>query len=191
MNVLGTVCSPRPRGNTTLLVKRVLAAAEAEGASVRLFHMAELKIGPCRDCKACKATGQCSQQDDMQQVYQALPSANGLVLGSPIYLDHITAQAKTFIDRLYAYLGPDLEHRFPKNVKLVTVLTQGHPDPSAYRQVGDWLSKTLKVYFDLETVDVLWAAGCNGVAELQRRQDLLDKADQAGRKLAAAITAGQ
>jgi len=32
--------------------------------------------------KTCKTTRRCAQQDDMQDVYQTLPSANGLVLGS-------------------------------------------------------------------------------------------------------------
>ena len=123
----------------------------------------------------------------MQPIYQALPKANGLVLGSPIYLDHITAQAKTFIDRPYPYLGPALEHRFPKHVKLVTVLTQGHGNPAAYRFVGDWLDRTLNSYFDLETVETVYAAGCNGPGALEQRRDLLDHAAQAGVRLASAM----
>jgi multimeric flavodoxin WrbA len=187
MKVLGIVCSPRARGNTTLLVNRLLEAAKQDGAETRLFHMASLNIGPCRDCKACKAAGKCSLDDDMHQVYEAIPDATGLVFGSPIYLDHITAPANIYIDRLYPYLGPALEKRFPKNVKLVTVLTWGAGNPSAYTYVGEWITRTLKVYFDLDTVDVIQAAGCNGVAELERRQDILDLAAAAGHKLTRAM----
>jgi multimeric flavodoxin WrbA len=45
----------------------------------------------------------------MQQLYRAINISKGLVLGTPIYFDHVSAQTKLFLDRLYAYLGPNLE----------------------------------------------------------------------------------
>ena len=190
MNVLGIVCSPHAPGNTSVVVQQVLAGVEACGGTTKLFTFADLVIRPCDACHVCKRTRKCPQQDDMQRIHDALPSADGLVIGSPIYFDHVSAQAKTFLDRLYPYVGPNLEHYYPvKNARAVTVFTQGHPDPEAYRTVGDWVARVLNFYFDLETVEAVYAASCDGVAGLQQRQDLLDRAAKAGEKLAQTIQA--
>ena len=38
----------------------------------------------------------------MLTIYNAMKDADVIVFTSPIFFDHITAQAKTFIDRLYS-----------------------------------------------------------------------------------------
>ena len=39
----------------------------------------------------------------MPNVYNASKETDVIVFASPIFFDHITAQAKTFIDRLYSF----------------------------------------------------------------------------------------
>ena len=85
--------------------------------------MSDYQIGGCRGCDACKKTSICIHHDDVDLFYAALRDAKGLVIGTPIYVDRVTAQLETWLDRLYAYLGPDLENRFPTGVKAVIVAT--------------------------------------------------------------------
>ena len=100
MQVIGIVASPRHGRNTATLVQQVLDGAQSQGAETALLYLEDYEINPCRACDACKETGECIQDDDMAVFYEALERAKGKVVGTPIYFDHIIAQAKAFIDRL-------------------------------------------------------------------------------------------
>ncbi len=183
--VVGVSCSPRRVSNTELLVQQVLEGSRDAGAETELFAFSRMTVAPCDACKACKAeaAGRCVIEDDMPPVYEALDNAQGLVLGTPIYLDYVAAQAKIFIDRLYCYLSPTLEHWFPKDVGLVLIFTQGHPRVDAYADVVKSIQHILRSYFDLEAVETIVAEGCDGLEVLRSRTELLLRAYQAGRDL--------
>ena len=102
MNILGISCSPRKSGNTALLVEQALKGAQSEGAEVELLSLSGLEIKPCDGCLACRGTGRCHIDDDMQTVYEKLLAADGIIFGTPAYFYSLTAQAKTLIDRTMA-----------------------------------------------------------------------------------------
>jgi len=161
------------------LVQRVLDGAESKGIETELLYIGDYQIGPCRACNACKSGRECVQDDDMRVFYSAIGEAKVLVLGTPIYFDHITGQTKVFLDRLYAYLGLDLENRFPKDVKCVLVVTWEASNPEAYDDVIAWLQGRLSGYFGVETVGVIKAANTEAVS-VDEREDLLGQAFDAG-----------
>lgn len=101
MNVLGIMCSPRQRGNTSILLEEALAGARESGAETELVFVADLDIKPCDGCFSCHKTGKCHIKDDMQEVYPKVLAADGIIFATPVYFISPTAQAKTFIDRLY------------------------------------------------------------------------------------------
>ncbi len=102
MKVIGIVCSPRRGGNTEILVREALEAASVEGAEIELISVVDKKISPCDGCGTCDHTGQCKIEDDMQEIYQKLAQADGVILDTPVYFANVTAQAKIVIDRTYA-----------------------------------------------------------------------------------------
>lgn len=103
MRILGIVCSPRTGGNTEILVTEALEAAKAAGAETSLFLVAGKNIAPCDGCGACLKSGVCKIKDDMQPLYQELLNADGIIFGTPVYYNNVSAQAKTIIDRTYAF----------------------------------------------------------------------------------------
>lgn len=103
MKVLGIVCSPRKGGNTEILVDEALAAARELGAEVELVTIADKNIAPCDGCGSCIKTGRCRIEDDMQELYDKLLEADGIVFGTPVYFWSATAQAKAVIDRTYVF----------------------------------------------------------------------------------------
>ena len=107
MQILAFVGSPRKGGNTELLVDELLSAAEANGHLVRKVQLAELSIGPCRDCRACKRPEdqRCVVDDDMPGIYEELARADVLVFGTPIYWYGPTAQMKLLVDRLRPFVS--------------------------------------------------------------------------------------
>jgi len=107
MKILGLSCSPRRQGTTEILLDMALQGARQEGAEVELYCLAGKDIKPCDGCRACRETGECHIQDDMQDLYNKLLAANGIIFGTPIYFYSMAAQAKTVIDRTIALNRPE------------------------------------------------------------------------------------
>jgi len=179
MKVLGIVCSPRKGGNTARLVESVLDGARMRGAETEIFHLGDLRLNPCRVCNDCESSGRCSQEDDMQRIYRAIDSANFMVLGTPIYHDHVSAQAKALTDRLYAYEWKD---SFPRDMRAVVVVTYEWDNPTGYDKVVEWIEETLKRYYRVETVKVLKACNTSKIPVAQR-PELLREARAIGEGL--------
>ena len=100
LKVLGVNMSPRKRRNTVRIVGAILEGANGRGAETESTHFGGLNVQPCNSCGACEKTGESIIKNYMHRVYNALENADVIVFASPIFFDHITAQAKTFIDRM-------------------------------------------------------------------------------------------
>lgn len=148
MKVIAFNGSPRKNANTVTLVKAVLKGAESKGAETRLINLNELNIKGCQGCDACKKhLGICVQKDDLTPQLQELKGYDAIVLGTPIYWYHVSAQFKMLIDRFYCFYGEDkhpetgeqsLQVWFPAEKKFVIVTSQEAPEP--FPQVQDWLN---------------------------------------------------
>ena len=104
MRVLGIVGSPRKGGNTEILMKEVLQQAHEAGFETEMFRMSEKQVAPCDACATCFETGSCVVQDDMQELYSMLDSADGIIIGSPVYFGSVSAQTKAIMDRTFSLL---------------------------------------------------------------------------------------
>ena len=99
MKVIALNGSPRAGGNTDLLLG---AAIEGTGADVTVFRLNDMNIRPCQNCGGCDETGICIIRDDMDAVYDAIRSADRIILASPIYFMALSAQTKAMMDRSQA-----------------------------------------------------------------------------------------
>lgn len=97
--VKGLNGSPRKHGNTALLIDWVLQGCQEAGAEVECLHIADYHVEYCRGCNRCLVEGICPLPDDYLALCEKLKSADGLVIGSPVYASMPTAQIKTFTDR--------------------------------------------------------------------------------------------
>lgn len=100
MQIVGISGSPRSGGNTETILKEALRVAADAGAEVDFLCLADYQLKPCTACGTCFETKECTIQDDGEQLYQRIVKADGVILGSPSYFQGITAQMKTFIDRI-------------------------------------------------------------------------------------------
>lgn len=189
MNIIAVNGSPNPAGSTARLVEEVLAGAAEVGAQGRMFQLGQMRVSPCIDCGGCRKTARCVVDDDMTDVFDALKTAaspKGLVLGTPIYLDHITAQLKAWIDRMHCFNHTELGAKmFPDGFRAVLVVTYGEKDPHFYDDVSGWLGGLVADRFKANVLEqiILPAASVDG---LPSQTDLLARARQAGRDLAKA-----
>jgi len=99
IKVVGIVGSPRAEGNTELLVREALRAAEEQGAEVEVITLWDKEIKPCDACLSCRKTKECRIKDDFPQIFEKMVGADGIIIGSPVYFGSATPQVKALIDR--------------------------------------------------------------------------------------------
>lgn len=102
MNVIGFNGSARKDGNTSILIRKVFDALEAEGIGTRLVNLGPQSVGGCLACMKCfeNQDGHCVQKKDALNDYlDEMREADGIILGSPVYFAQISGQIKCFMDR--------------------------------------------------------------------------------------------
>jgi multimeric flavodoxin WrbA len=100
MKLIGIVGTPHGlNGNTAALLKIVFQGAESSGAKTETIVIRQSEVMPCLGCDTCHKTGLCPQKDDFNAIKKKVMEADGLVLASPNYIFHVSAQLKAFLDR--------------------------------------------------------------------------------------------
>ena len=110
MKILGICGSPR-EGATEFLLKKALSDLEKEESfETQFITVKDKNISPCTHCNDCvESKGECSISDDMDEIYEALRQADGIIMASPIHFGSISAQLKAVIDRCQAMIMEDLD----------------------------------------------------------------------------------
>ncbi len=98
------------KGVTGTLVEAITRGLMEAKAGVQTFEIQSMTISPCRACLTCmhKTPGECSIKDDMGLIYEACKTSDLLILATPLYVDTMTAQLKTVMDRSIACMQPFL-----------------------------------------------------------------------------------
>jgi multimeric flavodoxin WrbA len=179
--VLGIVGSPRRDGNTEILVDEVLAGAAEAGAQTEKVVLSKLDIGPCRACDACKKTGQCMQQDDMQRLLEQMEQSQVWVLGTPVYYWGPTAQFKAFVDRWYSTEHPVTPKIVElKDKRVVLAIPLGGTVHDARHTVG--MIEDALAYKKSELFATIVASGVEERGAVRDHADVLAQARRAGRE---------
>ena len=93
-------CKPAGKGEPDHAARQCgISGAKTEGATTEFVDIYSLDIGYCTACGACYATGECSLIDDFPGLFEKMMNADGIVLGSPNYIDSVTAPLKAVLDR--------------------------------------------------------------------------------------------
>ena len=185
MKILGFNASPRIKGNTAWVINKILESAKEQGAETQIWHFSNLDINPCKGCLACKKTGTCAVDDNMQKIYNEIESADAIVLGSPVYMGQMTAQSKIFTDRLFAQISPRFSpHYKEKEVqkKLLLVFTQGNPDVQFFRDYYDYTKRMFNM-LEFDTQEVCVVAGTR-TENAHEKKELYNVLENIGASLA-------
>lgn len=101
MKIIAIHGSPRTIHSTTRkLAGFVLEGAGDAGAETEMIDLANYHVIPCTACDACSLNGICVNDDDVPTLLIRMQEADGIIFGSPVYIDNITGQMKIFFDRL-------------------------------------------------------------------------------------------
>jgi multimeric flavodoxin WrbA len=94
--------SPRPGGNTEIMLKKVLEPLEAAGWSTEYRRIGGKPVRGCMACFKCfeKRNGRCAvEKDGMNDYLEQIYAADAVILGSPTYVTDVTSELKALIDR--------------------------------------------------------------------------------------------
>ncbi len=107
MKALVLTSSPRVDGNSARLADQVLSGLREAGHEAKMRDLNAIIDCFLRDCRTCRgADGCCGIQDGYQEFFfQDVLSADGLILATPIYWYGMSAQLKTFFDRMFCYVA--------------------------------------------------------------------------------------
>lgn len=97
--------SPRPRGNTSALVERIVEGLKAGGVGGRTVTLYDKDLRGCSNCGACQrgeVPGFCTMEDDMQDLYRTFLEADTVLIASPVYMWQLTPCTLAFLNRLHA-----------------------------------------------------------------------------------------
>jgi len=180
MKIIGFVASPHKEGNTAWIVNKILEGARDQGAETQSWYFSDLDIKPCQGCLGChKGDRGCIVNDDMQKLYGAIEQADAIVLGAPIYMGQMSAQAKIFTDRLFACISPRFSPYFRERAvkkKLILTFNQGNPDASMFQKYIDYTKYIFELLeFDVTVVPVV-AGMRNGPAQERKALEVILKA---------------
>ena len=96
--------SPRREWNTGILVREAAEGARQAGAETEVIDLYRLeKYSGCISCFGCKREknlGRCVCRDGLYPVLEKIREADGLILGTPIYLGEATASFRALYERL-------------------------------------------------------------------------------------------
>jgi multimeric flavodoxin WrbA len=142
MHVVAINGSPRKKWNTGTLLEHAVKGAASKGAKTTLVHLYDLQYKGCISCFSCKkrdgkSYGTCAVKDDLTPVLETIRTADGLILGSPIYFGTVSGEMKSFLERLLfsslAYTDPPIS-LFPKKIRAGFIYTMNATE----EQVGTY-----------------------------------------------------
>ncbi len=100
MKVLGITGSLRENSNTLVYVETALKVLANEGMETELISLRNKEVKPCTGCYDCKEKGYCTiQGDDFNELLEKMRLAEGLILGSPVYVSSVAPQMMCLLSR--------------------------------------------------------------------------------------------
>ena len=159
--------SVRKGGNTELLAN-AFAKGAAENNRVEILSVADYNINPCIGCNSCfqRDGNACFQKDDMPVIYDKLKETDILVIASPVYFYGISAQLKTWIDRLHT----PMRNEFPIK-KLALLLVGAATIPQLFDSIKIQYQLVLN-YFKLEDAGQLLVSGVKDIGDMKEHASL-------------------
>jgi len=138
VKVLAISGSPRPQGNTYLLLNETLKVLAQEGLETEYLSLHDKQILPCRACMQCaKEKNCCAQEDDFMPVYEAMAAADGLLVGSPVYFGSATPNLMALLDRA-GYVARQGDNPFYRKVGSPVVVARRAGVNFTYAQLQFW-----------------------------------------------------
>ncbi|GAA0124919.1 hypothetical protein UT300019_08210 [Clostridium sp. CTA-19] len=142
--------------NTFTVLQNIKKILSNHGYDIEVINLKDYKVSPCYGCEYCIYKNKCNIDDDMEFLMKKLEECDGIVIGTPVYINNMSGNLKTFLDRTCRWF-----HR---------PVLEGKPVILVATTAGSGLKNTFR---SLEEGLVQW--GVDIVSEVGRTISNLDK----------------
>ena len=104
MKVLLINGSPRKEGCTYTALAEAAAELNSQGIDTEIIHIGNGPVRGCIACGGCAGKGRCVFDDTVNEVIEKARTADGFLIGSPVYYASPNGSLISFLDRLF-YAG--------------------------------------------------------------------------------------
>ncbi|MGL6106701.1 flavodoxin family protein [Romboutsia sp.] len=105
--------------NLLLSIEKIL---KNKGFKTEIINLHDYKIQFCKGCEVCVLKGNCFIKDDSSLIMKKIVESDGLVIGTPVYLNNMSGILKAFIDRTCSWFHRSEVYQKPT---LLLANTQG------------------------------------------------------------------
>ena len=127
MKVLLINGSPNADGCTNRALDEMISVFEKEGVEYEKIQVGKLMIHGCVGCKQCKYLKRCALDNDLvNEVAKKFAEADGLVIGSPVYMGSAAGTMVSFLDRLFYSTRYTFDKRYKVGASVVSARRSGN-----------------------------------------------------------------
>lgn len=93
--------SPKAEGNTAIALREVEKVLHEQGVETEWIHVGHRQIHGCLACNKCWDTNVCCFGDIVNEISVKMDTADGLLIGSPVYFASASGTLLSLLDRLF------------------------------------------------------------------------------------------
>lgn len=180
--ILGVVGSPRKKGNTHMLVSRILDGAQEKGALTEILFLNDLRIRECDGCHVCWKGKKCSKKDDMNKICPKIINSDVIIFGTPVYWYGPTALMKCFVDRFVYFNCPENRAKIRGKSAVIAVPFE-EENPATAHLLVQFFKKSLQ-YLEMNLIGKILVPGVSKRGDILDKNDLLEKGYNLGKRIA-------
>ncbi len=134
MKVLILNGSPRSHGCTARSLEEVEKTLHEEGIETEMVLVGNKDIRGCIACRSCASTGKCIFDDIVNEIAPKFESADGIIIGTPVYYAGSNGTILSLLDRLF------FSTHFDKSMKVgaCVISSRRAGSTSAYDEVNKY-----------------------------------------------------
>ena len=134
MKVLILNGSPRSHGCTARALEEVEKTLHEEGIETETVLVGNKDVRGCIACRSCASTGKCVFDDIVNEIAPKFESADGIIIGTPVYYAGSNGTILSLLDRLF------FSTRFDKSMKVgaSVISSRRAGSTSAYDEVNKY-----------------------------------------------------
>ena len=134
MKVLILNGSPRSHGCTARALEEVEKTLHEEGIETETVLVGNKDVRGCIACRSCASTGKCVFDDIVNEIAPKFESADGIIIGTPVYYAGSNGTILSLLDRLF------FSTHFDKSMKVgaSVISSRRAGSTSAYDEVNKY-----------------------------------------------------
>ena len=177
MKVLALNGSPHNSGVIAKGISVMAGELAKEGIETEIIHVGDKNIHGCMACRKCAELNRCVISGDLvQEAFEKMQAADGIILGSPVYFGGVAGTFKSFLDRLF-FPRPDM--RYKVGATIVSLRRTG--GIATFHQLNNYLNLSQMIITPGHYWDVIHG---NNAEEVMQDQEGIQIIETQGRNMA-------